>query len=225
MRFMRLAASGGKAYISTFTEYTTPGATSVSVPGPDANGNRPINLTIESVGGGCAGSVANAGGGGAAYAKTNAFAIGAIATYYVFVGSGGGASQGLGTASYVKETDINGTTKCAAAASLANWYDGALTTTCVGDTKYGGGNSLAYSAAQAAAGGGAGGPSGAGSDSTRDANNSYGGISGGAPGGNGGNGHTGAGVPSVGSNYGGGGGSSADNFANGAGGYIKLTWT
>lgn len=208
MNFFRIAMAKSSTFTPTSNTYTTPGTQSVNVPAGATY------VTMECIAGGSSGTVSTIGGGGGAYAAKNSFSVVGLATVFIQVGAGAATGNTKGTNSYVKETDTSGTIRCLAAASSASSSVGGLDSGCTGDVKHSGGDGFG-------GGGGAGGPTSAATNCTGETGTAGGGGSAGA----GGNGLPGPGAPTAGSNYGGGGARSQDNFSAGAGGWVKLSWT
>lgn len=186
------------------TEYTTPGAQTVTKP------VGAVSCIIECIGAGGSrsgpiGKASNyAGGGGGAYSKTTVDVTGYTGIYIDVPAAESGDAV-------ARQNSVGGTIICLAKG--ADVDNGGSAASGTGDVKYSGGSSSPVSGSSSVGGAGAAGPSGNGSANS----GATGGASGGSPGGAGGN------SGSNGSNYGGGAGNGGSGV--GAKGYIKLSWS
>lgn len=221
MNILKMLVAGHNSFTSYSTEYTTPGTQTISIPAGASS------VTVECI---AAGAAANcqrvtvedpyqaAGGAGGAYSKKNTYSVASLSGIYISVPAAAVAASGQDA--FARENNSGGTEICVAKGATRSSSAGAVSQggqagSGVGDVKYSGGNGATGSNTQG--GGGAAGPSGNGSNGT----SGSGGASGGSPAGNGG-----SPGDNNGNNYGGGAGAddSPTTNANGAQGWIKLTW-
>jgi len=201
------AASEPPSFSPFSTEYTTPGyAATIAIP------EGASTVTVECIGGGGGRgwySDNSGGGGGGGYARKNSYSVAGLTGIYVSVGYGYHVSGGAYSyPSFARENGSGGTVIANATGGYAapTGSGGAGGAGTVGDVLYTGGTGAG------SAGGGAAGPGGNGgaaSGSTPGAGN-------GSPAGDGGAND----LP--GEDYGG--GSGGGTSANGAGGWLKLSW-